>query len=65
MSHQTIAREAKATPIERIFEKVMGRKMTPEERSYFHLDTENAPAPMKSNNGSGAHRRNGLKLTRP
>jgi hypothetical protein len=30
-------RTTKVTPIERIFAKVFGRKMTPAERRYFHL----------------------------
>jgi hypothetical protein len=30
-------RTPKVTPIERIFAKLVGRKMTPAERRYFHL----------------------------
>lgn len=37
MSHRIDARAPAETPIERIFEKVMRRKMTSRERIYFHL----------------------------
>jgi hypothetical protein len=37
MSYRNPARAPTETPIERIFEKVLGRKMTSEERMYFHL----------------------------
>ncbi len=37
MSHRIRARAPTETPIERIFEKVMRRKMTSQERVYFHL----------------------------
>ena len=38
MSHRIRARARAKTPIERIFEKVMGREMTSQERVYLHLD---------------------------
>jgi hypothetical protein len=38
MSDRTRPRFAKETPIERIFEKVMHRKMTQSERLAFRLD---------------------------
>jgi hypothetical protein len=45
MSHFTRARAPARTPIERIFEKVMHRKMTSQERIYFHLKREVKPPP--------------------
>jgi hypothetical protein len=46
MSQQTQPRAAMETPIERIFEKVMHRKMTSQERIYFHLKRRIKP-PLK------------------
>jgi hypothetical protein len=43
MSHRSRARAPAETPIERIFEKVMGRKMTSQERVYFHLKRKMKP----------------------
>jgi hypothetical protein len=43
MSHRSRARAPAETPIERIFEKVMGRKMTSQERVYFHLKRKIKP----------------------
>ncbi len=40
MSHLVGARAPEKTPIERIFERVMHRKMTSQERIYFHLKRE-------------------------
>jgi hypothetical protein len=40
MSHLTRVQAPAKTPIERIFEKVMHRKMTSLERIYFHLKRE-------------------------
>jgi hypothetical protein len=37
MHHQLIDHPAKETPLERIFRKVIGRKMTKPERISFHL----------------------------
>jgi hypothetical protein len=37
MSHRVRSRATDKTPIERIFEKVMRRKMTSQERVYLHL----------------------------
>jgi hypothetical protein len=45
MSHFNRARAPARTPIERIFEKVMHRKMTSQERIYFHLKREVKPPP--------------------
>jgi hypothetical protein len=50
MSHRSHAR-ARApaeTPIERIFEKVMRRKMTSQERLYFHLKRQIKAPPRAS-----------------
>ena len=44
MSHVIRARGPAKTTIERIFEKVMHRKMTSQERVYFHLTRELKPA---------------------
>lgn len=50
MSHLIRARAPAKTPIERIFEKIMRRKMTSQERIYFHLKREvKPPAHAKSN----------------
>jgi hypothetical protein len=54
MSHLTRARSAAKTPIERIFEKVMHRKMTSQERVYFHLGPQ-VKAPPKT--GGNKHTR--------
>ena len=46
MSHRVRARalsSGKKTPIERIFERVMHRKMTSQERVYFHLKRKLKP----------------------
>jgi hypothetical protein len=48
MSHRSHARAPAETPIERIFEKVMRRKMTSQERIYFHL-TRRIKPPMRVN----------------
>jgi len=53
------------TPIERIFQKVMGRRMTPEERVVFHLKNGRPLAPENSKNGAGADHKQSAKLTRP
>lgn len=45
MSHFIRARGPAKTPIERIFEKVMHRKMTSQERIYFHLKRVIKPPP--------------------
>jgi hypothetical protein len=49
MSHRLRANVPKETPIERIFKKVMGRKMSSQERIDFHLKRGIKPPPgMKS-----------------
>ena len=50
MSHRIRARAPTETPIERIFEKVMRRKMTSEERIYFHLERKIKPPLRVSTN---------------
>jgi hypothetical protein len=45
MSHLVRARASAKTPMERIFEKVMHRKMTSQERIYFHLKRQIKPPP--------------------
>jgi hypothetical protein len=48
MSHRVRFRASSTgakTPIERIFEKVMHRKMTSQERIYFHLKRKIKPPP--------------------
>jgi hypothetical protein len=54
MSHQVRGRVLGKTPIERIFEKVMRRKMTSQERIYFHLQRRIKPPPRS---GSTKQRR--------
>ena len=51
MSHRIRAAAPTETPIERIFEKVMGRRMTSQERIYFHLKRKIKPPPRASANG--------------
>ncbi len=51
MSHRIRARESAETPIERIFEKVMRRKMTSQEKIYFHLKRRIRPPLRVSPNG--------------
>lgn len=50
MSHLIRARSPSKTPIERIFEKVMRRKMTSQERIYFHLKRQIKPPPRAKSN---------------
>jgi hypothetical protein len=50
MSHLIRARAPAKTPIERIFEKVMNRKMTSQERVYFHLKRQIKPPPRAKAN---------------
>jgi hypothetical protein len=45
MSHFDRSRVPAQRPIERIFQKVMRRKMTSQERIYFHLKREVKPPP--------------------
>jgi hypothetical protein len=44
MSHRIRTRAPARTPIERIFEKVMHRKMTSQERVYLHLERKTKPS---------------------
>ena len=50
MSHRSRARAPVESPIERIFEKVMRRKMTSQERIYFHLKGKIKPPLRVSTN---------------
>jgi hypothetical protein len=50
MSHLIRTGVSSKTPIERIFEKVMHRKMTSQERIYFHLEREVKP-PSRARSG--------------
>jgi hypothetical protein len=51
MSYRNPARAPTETPIERIFERVLGRKMTAEERIQFHLKPKTKPPQRISANG--------------
>ena len=51
MSHRIRARAPAKTPIERIFEKVMHRKMSTQERIYFHLKHKIKVPPRVTANG--------------
>ena len=44
MSRRVRSQMQAQTPIERIFEKVMHRKMTSQERIYFHLEKKSRPS---------------------
>jgi hypothetical protein len=50
MSHRSRGRDPAETPIERIFQKVMRRKMTSQERIYFHLKRQIKPPPRANAN---------------
>ena len=50
MSRRNRSRGPTETPIERIFEKVMRRKMTSQERIYFHLKRRIKPPPRLNPN---------------
>jgi hypothetical protein len=45
MSHRTQASSPTQSPIERIFEEVMHRNMTSQEKIYFHLKPKFKPLP--------------------
>ncbi len=64
MSYQIRPQTENETPIERIFQKVVGRKMTPEERVCLQLKNGKPSATGNSGNGAGLHRKNASKLTR-
>ena len=53
MTHRISARPDVETPIERIFEKVMHRKMTAEERAALHLKVSGEHNLGKSANVTG------------
>jgi hypothetical protein len=50
MSHRIRTTAPTETPIERIFERVMHRKMTSQERIYFHLKPRFKPPQRVSAN---------------
>jgi hypothetical protein len=50
MPHRDRVRALAKTPIERIFQKVMHRKMTSQERIYFHLKRHVKSPPRGSAN---------------
>jgi hypothetical protein len=62
MSYRIRVPESSETPIERIFQKVMRRKMTPEEKLCFHLSSK-AHDPEKSRNGASPKLKDRTKLT--
>jgi hypothetical protein len=47
MDHNQPVHALKETPIERIFRKIMGRKMTQEERLCFHLKARTKVKPVR------------------
>jgi hypothetical protein len=63
MSHRVHSDSSMETPIERIFRKVMHRKMTREEKVYFHLKPMRAGNLGNSQNGSNPHNKKRAKLT--
>jgi len=54
---------SKETPIERIFHKVMRRKMTSFERICFHLKRRIKPPPRDGTSGSSFSKSQRAKLT--
>ena len=63
MSYRIRVPESSETPIERVFQKVMRRKMTAEEKSCFHLKPVKAHDPEKSRNGASPKLKDRAKLT--
>jgi hypothetical protein len=63
MSYRIRVPESSETPIERIFQRVMRRKMTPEEKLWFHLKPVKAHDPEKSRNGASSKLKDHAKLT--
>ena len=51
MSDQVRIHAERETPIERIFERVTGRKMTTQEKICFHLKRRIKPPPRANSNG--------------
>ncbi len=62
MPYRIRARAPTATPIERIFEKVVLRKMTEEEREIFHLKIVKKHTVGNSVHGAGLQEKSVLKL---
>jgi hypothetical protein len=56
MAPRTRSKAAEKTPIERIFEKVVRREMTSQERVYFHLSRRIKSPPRGSANKSKSSR---------
>ncbi len=63
MSYRIRVPESSETPIERIFQEVVGRKMTPKERLCFHLKPLKAHDPAKARNGASLKPKDRAKLT--
>jgi hypothetical protein len=62
MSHPILKRAPGATPIERIFEKVVRRKMNAKEREAFHLNAVGERHVGISGARSAASHKNASKL---
>jgi hypothetical protein len=56
VSRPQTVRNPKETPMERIFFKITGRKMTPREKGMFHLNGKNKSSLRNGSNGAGARK---------
>jgi len=64
MSRERKVDLSEATPIEKIFEKVAGRKMTLKEKIWFHLEPDINPAPQNGTHRAASRKSGSSKLTR-
>jgi hypothetical protein len=64
MPHEKGFVYSKETPIERIFHKVMRRKMTSLERICFHLKRRIKPPPRDGTSESSSLRSRSVRMTR-
>ncbi|MBZ5645167.1 MAG: hypothetical protein LAO19_20595 [Acidobacteriia bacterium] len=56
MANHAAVSKSKETPMERIFFKVTGRKMTPGERAAFQLTDQSKPSPRNAAQGGAARK---------
>jgi hypothetical protein len=59
MANPSLALASIKSPMERIFEKVMLRKMTEEEKIILHLNGHGKPSKKPSSNRAGISHKNG------
>lgn len=56
MSSRAAVADSKETPMEHIFYKVTGRRMTAREKALFHLNGDSKPSPRNGSRTAGSHR---------